>query len=174
MLIHIAPRLYATEPSELIDIKIPEINLHLTASNDLMLCRPYRNRVYLVACLKGKYGHEGFIIRSPKPLHKFSVHTSWNVIDQGFAEHVVNYTVDEDFDIENGMISDNRPRMEVRQILDKEIFTMSNVVDEVVGHYLKKRCEDRFVSNTPRYAYNSNRHWNHQPPLEQVFDVIKM
>ncbi|MBI6727492.1 hypothetical protein YA0089_28135 [Pseudomonas viridiflava] len=172
MLIHIAPRLYATEPSELVDIKIPEINLHLTAPDDLMLCRPYRNKVYLVACLKGKYGHEGLIIRSPKLLHKFSVHTRWNIIGQGFAEHIVNYTVDENFDIENGMISDNRPRMEVRKTLNEEIFIKTNGVDEIVGQYLKKRCEDRFVSNTPRSAYFCNRHWNHQPPLEQVFDVI--
>lgn len=172
MLIHIAPRLFASQPSELVDICIPEISLCLTAKNDLMMCRPYRNQRYLVACLKGKYGHEGLIIKAPYFLKKFTVHTRWNVIGEGIAEHIVNYTVADDFDMTNGMITDNFPRMEVKPELD--LFQIStNIVDETVGSYLKKRSEDRFVSSVLRMNYNSHRSWNHMPALDDFYVVAQ-
>jgi hypothetical protein len=165
MIIHITPRLYATEPSELVDVQIPEINLHLTALDDLMVCRPYRNKVYLVACLKGTYGYQGLIVKASQTMNKFSVITRWNVLNKGIAEHVVKYTVADDFDFENGMFSDDTARMEVKTVIE---WTHNKVADTIVDGYIKQRIEESSISSQSLSTYTSNRHWNHKPALENM------
>lgn len=102
MIIHIVPQIY-NEYSDfninLVDVSIPELALTLKCDTDLVLCRPYPNKNYLVARRKqGRKAQAGFLVDTKSQLSSFSVVTRWAVNAETVLVHTAVHSVlDHDF-----------------------------------------------------------------------------
>jgi len=104
MLLHLVPKIvnrYRDITVSLVDVSIPELNLHLRNNIDVVVRKPYPNKTHHVVCRKkGLKAIDGIFVLTNKQLSNFSVVTRWRVEESGkVLEHVVNYTLlDNEYD----------------------------------------------------------------------------
>ncbi|WP_432263025.1 DUF6012 family protein [Cupriavidus sp. TMH.W2] len=104
MLIHLLPKFLTCEVSgpdvALVDVRIPELDLTLSAGTDLVARQPYPNKRYWVASRKtGRKAIEGLLIETPGHLDTYTVETRWAMQADAIALHRVTHKVlDAEFD----------------------------------------------------------------------------
>jgi hypothetical protein len=104
MLIHITPKFYHPHRTdlavELVDLNVHELGLKLCGGRELVTCRPYPNKHYLVGCRKlGRKAISGIFIQTDGHIPHYTATTRWAVGADRVVTHVVRYEVlDDDFD----------------------------------------------------------------------------
>lgn len=103
MHLHLAPKIYAPNVSvapQLVDVRIPEIDLYLEAGLQLRTSKPYPNKGYIVASKKEeRSASNGLVVQTPEFLSEFSVITRWCAYSNLTLTHVVQYEIiDDEFD----------------------------------------------------------------------------
>lgn len=94
--IHIRPKVYGQFVKvDLIDLHIPELNMTLNGSSDLVVRRPYPNKCYHVACRrKGRRAIDGLLIKTEAVPDRFCCIVNWRVL--GTSDDVLNPTIGDD------------------------------------------------------------------------------
>ena len=101
MLIHITPSFLNCAVSgwncDLVDLVIPEFDLHLVAGKDLLARRPYPNKNYHVVSAKSsRKALVGLLIDTPQHIRSFTAKTRWAVTEGYVVEHEVEYVITDD------------------------------------------------------------------------------
>jgi hypothetical protein len=101
MLLHITPRLFSVyKVVDLLDLEIEPLGIRLVGGKDLATRRPFRNKLYSVACRKqGQKAINGILIETASPIDEFRYVARWAVEASLVVTHKVDYRiVDRDFD----------------------------------------------------------------------------
>lgn len=178
MFIHIAPRMYATEPCVLLDLTIKEFDFRLSGETDLSVCQVYRNRTYLVACRRDpEWGAEGILLNTSLQVPEFTVVTRWAVADKHIAVHQVRYVLPAGYDDQQDMLHSNTPRMLVKPLpydpRAEELNRLNGATVDACNEegYLIERHEVVELIKFPRNRYGAVQRAKRWPLEKDTFDL---
>lgn len=97
MYLHLVPKILHLMGNDvsIVSVSVPEFSLTLT-SDDVVAMKPYPNKAYHVAMLKGRKALNGFLVKCPHKLEQFTMVTIWKIEDYGLITHSVNTFIDDD------------------------------------------------------------------------------